>query len=106
MTVITDNVSGFLENIRDEMQLFHKQLVAGENFDVFVMCADGSEHEIERVVPVPPNMLVCECRNGDRIVQHINCVQLRFSKSTSEEELPLPAKLPIGFRAAEPEDSM
>ena len=100
----TDNVSGFLKNLRAEMSLFHSELVDGEQFDVAVICNNGHEQNLDRIVPVPPNMVVCECKNGDRIIQHINCVQLRFSKSkakdaeTEDESEDMPSRLPIGFR--------
>jgi hypothetical protein len=100
---MSDYREPFFKNLRDEMERFHNKLPDGEVIRVFVACADGKERFVDTIQAIPPNILVCECDDGNSIVQHINCVQLRFAASgtiTGTEES-RPRKLPIGFRFSE-----
>lgn len=95
----------FFGNLRSEMEVFHRQLSGGEGLEIMVMCYTGVEVSVERLIPLPPDMLVCECHNGDRIVQHIGNVQLKFRKTFSNTEyLPSEKTIPIGFRTIEHDD--
>lgn len=98
--------ASFFSNLKTEMELFHEQLSRGEGLEVIAICYGGGEVSVERVIPLPPDMLVCECRNGDRIVMHISSVQLRFHRTFSNTEYVPDEKVPIGFRTMEGHDEI
>lgn len=90
----------FFKNLRDEMEYFHERLPEDYEIEVFVAWG-GHEYSIKQIVPVSPNMLVCECRDGHSIVQHVSTVQLKFAphkidQTGQEKQKPL-----IGFRISE-----